>query len=245
MSPFERFGIKYLSPSSINTWRDSPGLWALKYLGKFRDDAGPSAWRGNAVEKGLHSWLLRKKRELAVDEAFAVFDGEALGEIREDITAERSLIEPMLDMAIKESERFPCGLLGAQTRVELSVPDLSVAIIGYADFLLEDGSIVDLKTTKRLPSSAKPDHARQAALYSAARKAPASLMYVTDKRAATYPIGDNEREHLIAELSRDALSLQRFLERQPNAETAIQSLPMQSDSFRWSEAATAKLQEYA
>ena len=244
MNPFDKFGIKYLSPSSLNTWRECPGLWALKYLGKFRDDAGPAAWRGNAVEKGLLTWFLKKDRDAALEQSLSVFDGEALGEIRDDIQAERTIIEPMLDMAIKESERIPAKLLGSQTRVELSVPGLSVAIIGYADFLFEDGGIVDLKTTKRLPSSPKPDHARQVALYSTARNAPASLLYVTDKRAATYPIGDNEREHLIAEMSRDAMSLQSFLNAQPDAATAIRCLPMQSDSFRWSQAATAKLQEY-
>lgn len=245
MNPFDKFGIKYLSPSSLNTWRECPGLWALKYLGKFRDASGPSAWRGNAVEKGMLAWLLKKDRPVAVAQAYETFDGEALGEISEEIEEEKSLIEPMLDMAIKESERFPSGILGSQTRIELPVSGLLVPIIGYADFLLKDGSIVDLKTTKRLPSNPKPDHARQAALYSAGRNAPASLLYVTDKRAATYPIGDNEREELIAEIKRDALSLQAFLMKQESPATAIRSLPMQKDSFRWSDAATQALQEFA
>jgi hypothetical protein len=30
--PFARHGIKHLSPSSLNMWRNSPGIWTLKYL---------------------------------------------------------------------------------------------------------------------------------------------------------------------------------------------------------------------
>lgn len=244
-NPFEKFGIKHLSPSSLNTWRECPGLWALKYLGKMRDEVGPAAWRGTAVEKGLLSWLIRKDEGHALKEAMLVFEADAQGLADDKTDKERELIAPMLSMAIKESAKWPAKFLGAQTRLEYSFDGVAVPVLGYADFILENGQIVDLKTTKALPSEPRPEHARQIALYSAAKNAPASLMYVTGKKSATYLVGDNQKADLLASMRRDALSLQAFLLMQESELTAIRSLPMQTDSFRWSEAATAKMQEYA
>ncbi len=246
MNAFAKFGLKNLSPSQLNCWRESPGLWALRYLGKLRDDAGPAAWRGNAVEKGLLTFFQKKNWEDALAMALSVFDGECMGEFSDRINDERANIAPMLGVAIKESEWFPSPVLGAQTRVEHWMPGIEVPVIGYADFLLEDGTIVDLKTSTRMPNNdqPKPDHARQAALYSIARQAPSHLMYVTAKKSKTYEIKKEERDLLIEEMRRDALSLQTFLSNQNDAVTAIKSLPMATDNFRWSEAASIKLKEF-
>ena len=53
---FERRGINHLSPSSLNLWRASPGLWAARYLAGLSED-GPAMWRGSAVEAGLARFL--------------------------------------------------------------------------------------------------------------------------------------------------------------------------------------------
>jgi hypothetical protein len=52
MSPFERYAIGHLSPSSLNLWRASPGLWTARYLGGLKDE-NAAMWRGHAVETGL------------------------------------------------------------------------------------------------------------------------------------------------------------------------------------------------
>lgn len=244
MNGFQRFGIERLSPSALNLWNANPGLYALRYLGKFFDDAGPAAWRGNAVERGLNSWLIRKEADTALAAALASFEADAQGLADEETEAEHALIAPMLEIAIREAERFP-PYFGAQTRAEYSIDGLSVPIVGYIDFVFDDGSILDLKTTKRCPSDPKPDHVRQVALYMAAKNCAGSLLYVTDKRAATYPISEEQKDAALASIARDALALQRFLDAMPDAKTAIGSLPMNNDDFRWSAAASAKLQEIA
>jgi hypothetical protein len=241
MNGFERFDIRRLSPSSLNLWKEAPGLWTLRYLGKFFDDAGPAAWRGNAVEKGLNSWLMRKEADTALAVALAEFEENAQGLADKETETEHSLIAPMLELAIKEAERFP-PYFGAQTRVEYNISGLAVPVIGFIDFVFEDGSILDLKTTKRCPSEPKPDHVRQVALYMAGRNCAGSLLYVTDKRAAHYPISEGQKEVAIASLTRDALALQRFLDAMPDAQTAIGALPMNDTDFRWSEAATKHLE---
>ena len=56
-NPFETHGIKHLSPSSLNMWRNSPGIWTLKYLLRLDDGGSPAMWRGSAVEAGLAAML--------------------------------------------------------------------------------------------------------------------------------------------------------------------------------------------
>lgn len=242
MNGFERFGIQRLSPSALNLWNANPGLYALRYLGKFFDDAGPAAWRGNAVEKGLNSWMIRKEPDTALAVALAAFEEDAQGLADPETEAEHALIAPMLEVAIAHCTNLPSPYFGAQTRVEHNVPDLDVPIIGFIDFVFEDGSILDLKTTKRCPSEPKPDHVRQVALYMAAKDCAGSLLYVTDKRAAQYPITEEMKALAIKGIERDAMALQRFLNAMPDAVTAISALPVNDSDFRWSEAATKHLE---
>ena len=53
MNSFGRFGISHLSASSLNLWRASPGIFALRYLAKIKDSGNAAMWRGSAVENGL------------------------------------------------------------------------------------------------------------------------------------------------------------------------------------------------
>ena len=85
-------------------------------------------------------------------------------------------------------------------------------MIGFYDFEWEHhGVLVDLKTTHALPSKISTNHARQVALYVAARgdNLDARITYVTSKKSATYQL-ENKREHVEA-LGRIALTIQRFL----------------------------------
>lgn len=243
MNAFDRFGLRHLSPSSLNLWQSNPGLWALRYVGGFRDDAGPAAWRGRAVEKGLEAWLIRQDREQAYLSALGEFDNQALGLCDDDTDDERKLIEPMLDTAIAHCAGLPCPMMNAQAKVEVWFDDVPVPVIGFVDFVLEDGSHFDLKTTQRCPSTPRPEHARQVALYIEARQSPGSLLYVTAKRAETFNISDNERAMHIANLRRGALSLLRFLDRCETKSDAILSLPMNQDDFKWNELASNFLSE--
>jgi hypothetical protein len=52
MSPFERYAIDHLSPSSLNLWRASPGLLTARYLAGLKDE-NAAMWRGHAIGTGL------------------------------------------------------------------------------------------------------------------------------------------------------------------------------------------------
>ncbi len=229
--PFARHGIKHLSPSSLNLWRNSPGIWALRYLAKITDDGSPAMWRGSAVEQGMAALL----RGVAMPEALKIardwFDQEAAGEIRDDIASERVILEPLL---LGCSLWMAPGQLNAsQLKVEHWISDaISVPIIGYLDFGF-DGIDIDLKTTKVMPSAARPDHVRQVSLYRAARNRRGALLYVTPKKHAQYEVDDAAMNAALAGLRADALSLSRFLASHQDAESAVRSLPLDTDHYAY------------
>src|SRR5690348_6379267 len=97
MNPFERFGIKSLSPTGLLTYQSNPSMWIGKNLFGWKDDAGPKAWCGNAVETGLHSRL--NKAPDYIERAYNIFDQKAMGEVSDDIDSARQNIEPMLEQA--------------------------------------------------------------------------------------------------------------------------------------------------
>lgn len=53
---FEAFGVTRVSPSEIKQFHSDPGMWFAKKIAKIREDAGPAAWRGDAVEAGLNAY---------------------------------------------------------------------------------------------------------------------------------------------------------------------------------------------
>src|SRR5437763_763641 len=114
MNPLERHGIHHLSPSSLNLWRASPGLWSARYLAGLKDD-NAAYWRGHAVEAGLLRLLLGGSIEEAQSDAFDFFGRNAMDEDSEHIELERSLILPMLDRAA--AWKAPAKLAASQLRV--------------------------------------------------------------------------------------------------------------------------------
>lgn len=228
MSAFAKHGIEKLSPSSLNLWRALPSLWAMQYLGGYRSEDGPSAWRGKAVEDGMVAILRGSDGE---GHAMQTFEANAMGEASDEIEDERKRIAPMIGQVRKWQPAAP--LIATQLKVEHWFDGVPLPVIGYLDFVFEDGHIVDLKTTKACPSAPKRDHARQVALYRAARSnAPGSLLYVTDKRHECYPVGDNLAAECLAEMRRDALTLEAFLDRVDSAQDALHILPFDTDHFR-------------
>ena len=237
---FTRHGIERLSPSSLNLWIAAPGLWSLRYLAGVRDETGAAMTRGVAVEAGMMHIL--HNRPDPVETALGIFDMNMMGEIADEITAERDLIPGMVKQCA--GWKPPSGLSATQLKVEHYFEGVSIPVIGYLDFAFEDGLIVDLKTTKACPSKPKADHTRQVALYSAARNdAKCALLYVTEKKHAFYELEPAALETGLNELHSAALSLERFLSRFDSGEDAIRCLPIDRDNFRFSEAAKQKLEE--
>lgn len=233
-SAFAKHGIAHLSPSSLVLWREHPGLWCLRYLANVKDDAGPAAWRGKAVEDAMSALLHGCPLEQAHEIARTTFDANAAGEISEAIDKQRALLAPMVRQVSVVLTGQVVELVGTQIKIEHWMDGIDIPFIGYVDFLFTEG-LWDLKTTERLPSAPKPAHVRQVALYWAARQLTPTLLYVTDKKFAPYPVNEDDFRRALDELRADALSLESFLGRMDSATDALHCLPINSDDYRVNE----------
>ena len=211
-NPFEKYNIEHLSPSSCNLFTASPAAFVMqKVLGK-RSSVGAAAHRGTAVEAGI-AFALNSNGDVngAIDVTKTEFNRltSLSTDPRQD--KEAAALADMVIVGYKELAGYgkPSSMQG---KIEYKVEGLAVPMIGFYDFEWEHhGVLVDLKTTHALPSKISTNHARQVALYVAARgdNLDARITYVTSKKSATYQL-ENKREHVEA-LGRIALTIQRFL----------------------------------
>lgn len=182
INPWEHFGIKSVSPSQINKFNDEPAQWFARSVRKVKEDAGPAAWRGDAVEAGLHAFLLGKPNASEVAErTFEMRSQEWSqnngGEIHPDYDDEYQKTGVGLTRAIAAADAEGMGIPAAyQITLEGYLPGYDrVKFWMKPDFAYE-GFTLDLKTSNRLPSmpasgapEPKPEHALQFACYAAVR----------------------------------------------------------------------------
>jgi hypothetical protein len=178
-----------------------------------RQPVGSPAHRGSAVEDGITHGLLNPAASLeaCTQAAIATYDRVAALSADPRRQEYRDTIGAMVERGLTELR--PYGIPSrTQGFVEWQPDSLQYPIVGYFDYAWDDlGIVVDLKTTEKLPSSIKVEHARQVALYKATAgdNLEARLTYVTPKKQATYRL-DNAKEHLLA-LVRMAEVCERFL----------------------------------
>jgi len=211
MNAFAAHGIEHLSPSSCNTFIASPAMFVLQKCLKRSMPVGAAAFRGTAVEHGVSVGLGGASEADAIKAAQDNFS--ALSALSPDPRKEKEgdSIADMVKVALAELRGYGPPT-SSQGHVTYEVEGLAVPLIGYYDFEWENhGVLTDLKTSHALPSAIKINHARQVALYRAARgdNLSARVTYVTPKKSATYAL-ENPREHIVA-LGKIALAVQKFL----------------------------------
>ncbi len=222
---FERFGITHLSPSHINMRMTKPLQWGRKYLRRQDPYVNAAMLRGRAVEAGWADWLGHGDLALATEHMNVTFTAELEAAGIVDESNERRNLAPMLGQAIDWGAPFGAAK-EMQVRVEHWFPDVPVPVIGYVDVGFEQGD-VDLKSSTRLPNGGRATQAHicQVALYRAARDMrPHTLLYVTGMKFLAVPVTDEETAWGLDVLHEEALSIQEFLQRMPDAETAVRCL---------------------
>lgn len=232
MNPFAKFGIDHLSPSSLNNYAANPALWVGKYLLGWKDEFGPAATRGSAIEAGLDSWLYQRDSETAIQAAYRFFAEKTAGLADDEHETERSNLEPMLLQAVSALKGF-APPNARQLRLEYYVDGVEVPVIGYTDYEWSEYGL-DLKTTKACPSSIKADHGRQVALYSAAKKRPWKVLYVTAKKSALYDQTPEDAALHLRDLERAARSVRHLLSKSSDGKDALRFFAPDPDNFRWS-----------
>ena len=141
--PFEKHGIDHLSPSSLRLFRDAPAVWIGKYLLKAPDEAGPGAWRGQAVEAGVDRLLFGLDGGAALEAMQNKWDEQAQGIVDPDAVKEYDALLDFLVQARTAFDGMPVPLQ-RQAKIELTLPGISVPLVGYSDWIWPDRG-TDLK----------------------------------------------------------------------------------------------------
>ncbi len=230
--PFSKYGIDHLSVSSLNLYAAEPARWVAKYLFSIDDAGGPRMWRGNAVEAGLNQALAGEAIEAAQTAAFLNFRLATGGEITDEITAETVNIAEMVRLVADNLRPLGRPLM-TQRRVERRIPGIEVPIIGYVDYEWDD-FLIDLKTTLRMPSAPRGDHAVQVVSYGDSLNKRPGLIYVTPKKIQRYNEDQIDADAARWTLRRSALALRIMLEVAADREEAAMLQVPKFDDFRWS-----------
>ena len=241
MTGFARFGIKHLSPSSLNLWLAQPAMWTLKYVHGYKDEAGPAMARGTAVEAGMQVLLTGGSVDGAVTAAHVNYDLNQ-PEASDERDAERAVIEPMVRQLPGVLAGWPRPL-SYQRKVQAEYTGAStLPILGYLDFEFED-CVVDLKTTKALPSKARIEHVRQVGLYAHATGKPVRLLYVTPKKSSLISVAPEDADVGWRQLKAAARALERTLTASPTAGALAEFFVPDFDSYHWDEKSISKAKE--
>lgn len=213
MNPFESYGIEHLSASTCNMFASSPAMFVLTKVMKRPNVVGAAAHRGTAVEEGVAAGLMDRNLDPLQCAGIALDRFKTLTALCGDsrLEKERDSVPMMVDQALKALR--PYGVPSSmQGEIRYEIEGLAVPFIGFYDFEWNDGKIlVDLKTTHALQSQISNSHARQLALYHAARggQSDAQIAYVTPKKYGVYRL-ENAADHVKA-LARIGFAIQKFL----------------------------------
>lgn len=237
--PFEKHGIKHISASSLNLYKAQPSLWCGKYLLGWKDEVGPAAWRGSAVEAGLDLALYDRSApfEAVAEKAFERFDLDAQGEITDKIDKERAAIPDFIKQAFEGASEW--GIPNArQFKLEAWIDGITVPLKGYADYVFDD-FIVDLKTTFRMPSEPQGNHSAQVAAYWKATGKVPRLLYATPKKWAVYELTPEQCDAAWDDLRRAAFALRSMLAKADDGADALGMFAPDFDSFYWADSTKA------
>ena len=233
MNPFERHNIKHLSASSLRLYRDQPAAWVCRYLMGVRDEAGPGAWRGTAVEAGLNHYLLGQP-EHATKAMHLAFEERAVGIADDQIHKEREALPQFLSQAREALKDRPLLMpKDQQHKITIELPGIEVPLIGFIDYLWPEYG-VDLKTTWRMPSEPQPAHVEQMACYMKATGRPFHLCYVTPKKWSLHEVTPPMAEEAMEGVLQGARAIRHMLSKVDSARDALGLYSPDLTAYQWS-----------
>jgi hypothetical protein len=246
---FALHGIDHTSPSQINLVANEPAMWVMEYLLGRKVPRGARAARGVAVETAVVAVLRDAQGEdEAIEGAIREYNRTTAlmgGPHREQ---ERQVIAPMVRLALHELQPlgvpdFPAG--ESQHKIEITCrgDGWTLPVIGYLDFVYPDqGLVVDLKTTHRMPSVMSREHQRQRCIYQRAMgNHGVRFLYVTGKKAEWRE--DGEVDDVLAEVKTILNRWERFLRLSPDPKILTSAVPIIPGSFYWNNPAALQARQ--
>ena len=248
-NPFAKHGIKFLSPSALNLFIESPAKYVMRYLYKIKDDPGSAVWRGTAVHSGVEFFLNNSNASIedCVGLACESFDKKAGSFINENAKLDREIIEPTLRKAVNGINEFRAKnqdkkYIGSEVKVEMNFKNFPVPVRGFVDMLFEN-CFLDLKTTKFLgddKSSSKD--VRQVAFYQSALGTNGKgeflkpyLFYVAPAKHRILPVDEKNAATSFKQLVNAATVLKNFLNLSDDKEKLASVCVPNFDTAYWSE----------
>ena len=226
MNTFKKHNIDHLSPSMINQFVEVPALTMLKIMGITDGEAGPSAWRGRAVEDSLTKLAFKQEDDLdtlvrSAERMFVDLKDNAEEDHNLDkISKERKDIEGFVKAGYQLYKNLGTPI-DTQKRIELYTDEFSIPIIGYYDLLYED-CVRDIKTGNAR-SSVLSGHARQSSIYAYALKKTPFVDYVSKSKVSSFQVHTVERH--IQEFIKIAKTLENILSISDDIVECCQFLP--------------------
>ena len=223
---FEKFNLLPFSPSRLNSFKNFPCGFVLRYIYEYDFPANEKMVRGSAIEHGIHYYLSNQneKAELVnninqslYEEAkrtmFNYYDDGTKFVLDQDkAEKERSMLEPSFNIALNclldDNITFK-GSDFVTSQMEVTTEILGVPFRGYVDFVFESEqlvTVIDLKSKSRLQKN-RSDILQQAIYKKALREkykdkaVDVSMLIVTPKKYEYVDILNTEKEMKEIEMS--------------------------------------------
>ena len=253
---FQIHGIKRISVSNVNKFREAPDAWACQYLGKKRFPSGWAAVQGKAVEAGVELALFNG---LGIDDAqehaISTLKKESLffDNKLEEIEKRTPIIKRMVENALEQL--MPLGMpekpAEGQRQHSVGIPvrfaegeNGTVDLLGYLDFWYpQHNLVVDLKTTSKAPSKWSLSHGIQAAVYQRAvaqqtgqRPSVKFLYCLTRQKDPFVWLEMTEGQEYLKKFKFTVTQMEKLLRLSHDSNEIIASIPHNPDSFYWNNA---------
>mgnify|MGYP003120760995 FL=1 len=230
-NPFEVHNIKYLSPSSVNTYISDMPMWVARYLFGVKSGSGAGAVRGIVQESVLADKYRTGKFDFDILEPKFIDTCIEFKLDLEDVKIEKEKKLLKNFAKIIDNNFDYTDLQDYQEKVEVKFEDLPVPYVGYIDFRFIN-TIVDLKTTTRLPSQPTEAQKRQMAFYSMAYPDNnVELFFASPKDYKKFTL-DNLSVYK-KQLEKVAFSIQKFLSISSDRYELASLIYPNFDSWTW------------
>lgn len=247
---FIAHGIDHGSNSMIGDWTDAPDYFVASRLKKIPFAMGVAVDSGTAIEAGVEKILVEKcSIDEGIEEAYRVYDTLVALKMSDwNLWERRKSIAPSVALAADALADYGPLELPADGRqhkilIECATDTFRLPIIGYLDFKFPDApqgkTVVDLKTTLRMPSTMSLGHQRQRAIYATANPGwKVEFLYVTPKKSQVLEDGDVGQ--IMAATKEQFVRLERFLSA-GDADYLASIVPVNPDNWKWRPAAARQV----
>jgi hypothetical protein len=255
---FEKFNLLPFSPSRLNSFKNFPCGFVLRYIYEYDFPANEKMIRGSSIEHGIHYYLANQneKAELVdninqtlYEEAkrsmFNYYDDGTKFVLDQDkAEKERSMLEPSFDIALNclldENITFK-GSDYVTSQMEVSTEILGIPFRGFVDFVFESDqlvTVIDLKSKSRLMKS-RSDILQQAIYKKALREkykdkaVDVSMLIVTPKKYEVVDILNTEKE--MKEIEMSLISLANMMKICKTKDNIASLITPNLDDWNWSD----------